>query len=430
MDQPGASVARAGAHDSPPAGAPSSGLALGTASAKPTVPDYELLRCIGRGGYGEVWLARSTATDVLRAVKVVWRKGFEDDRPFHREFEGLQHFERLSREHPSQLALFHIGRSQAGDYFYYIMELADDLSAECRVRNAESNPPAASTPHSELRAPDSATLTPHSYAPHTLRAELAHGRLPPDRVLRIGLALAEALGHLHAKGLVHRDVKPSNVIFVNGRPKLADIGLVTDSSDTISIVGTEGYLPPDGPGTPQADLFALGKVLYEAATGRDRRQFPQLPPDVGDWPEEEKIFEINEILLKACAPNSSERYTSAEEMRADLALLGEGKSIRRKRTCQHIWTASKKASLAFIILGVLAVNLILAVRQFTRSEYSSDGPPSTNTVANALCAKAMLILRSDNTLQFAEAYTNFHQAIELDARFARPVRGPAGISSS
>jgi serine/threonine protein kinase len=62
--------------------------------------------------------------------------------------------------------------------------------------------------------------------------------------------------------------------WVNGKPKLADIGLVTDASDTCSIVGTEGYLPPEGPGTPQADLFALGKVLYEAATGLDRRQLP------------------------------------------------------------------------------------------------------------------------------------------------------------
>jgi serine/threonine protein kinase len=106
---------------------------LAVEPAKPCVPDYELLRCIGRGGYGEVWLARSTATDVLRAVKVVWRRGFEDDRPFHREFEGLQHFERLSREHPSQLALFHIGRSQAGDYFYYVMELADDLRELAKI---------------------------------------------------------------------------------------------------------------------------------------------------------------------------------------------------------------------------------------------------------------------------------------------------------
>ena len=64
---------------------------------------------------------------------------------------------------------------------------------------------------------------------------------------------------------------------MNGRPKLADIGLVAATDATCSFVGTEGYLPPEGPGTPQADLYSLGKVLYEASTGKDRRDFPELP---------------------------------------------------------------------------------------------------------------------------------------------------------
>src|SRR5450755_3448955 len=92
---------------------------------KPSVPDYELLRRIGHGAYGDVWLARSKATGALRAAKIVWRHTFEDERPFQREFAGIQRFERISREHPSQLALFHIGRNDAEGYFYYVMELAD-----------------------------------------------------------------------------------------------------------------------------------------------------------------------------------------------------------------------------------------------------------------------------------------------------------------
>ena len=62
---------------------------------KPIVPDYGLLRRIGGGAYGEVFLARSKATGILRAAKIVWRRSFNDDRPFQREFEGIQHFERI-----------------------------------------------------------------------------------------------------------------------------------------------------------------------------------------------------------------------------------------------------------------------------------------------------------------------------------------------
>src|SRR6185295_15140707 len=127
-----------------------------------------------------------------------------------------------------------------------------------------------------------------------------------------------ALSHLHQHGLVHRDIKPSNILFVNGVPKLGDIGLVTDAGDTQSIVGTEGYIPPEGPGTPQADIFSLGKVLYEISTGMDRRRFPELPEDLNSRPDRNAVVEFNEILLKACSKDYAQRYQSAKEMSADL----------------------------------------------------------------------------------------------------------------
>src|SRR5262249_44357628 len=158
--------------------------------------------------------------------------------------EGIKKFEDVSRLHPSQLAIFHVGRGDG--YFFYVMELADG------ARERKSEPPQVG-----------------SYNPRTLGRELESRRLSAARVLEIGLTLAEALAHLHACGLVHRDIKPSNIIFVGGRAKLADIGLVTAMENARSIVGTEGYLAPEGPGTAQGDIFALGKVLYEALTGLD-----------------------------------------------------------------------------------------------------------------------------------------------------------------
>ena len=328
------------------------------------VPDYELLRRIGRGAYGEVWLARSRATGVLRAAKVVWRHTFNDDRPFQREFEGIQRFERISREHPSQLALFHIGRNEAGGYFYYVMELADNIG------------------------------TAEDYAPRTLRADLQHGRLPAERVLEIGLALAEALGRLHANGLVHRDVKPSNVIFVNGRPKLADIGLVTDASDRCSIVGTEGYLPPEGPGTPQADIFALGKALYEAATGLGRREFPKLPENLRSWPDAKQVFELNEIILKACAASGKERYQNEAELNADLALLRANQSVREKHFLQRRLRHMRRAGaglIGVILLGAVPYYIAIKAARVARHE-----------AANASLAKA------DAEEKLWDSY--FHQA--------------------
>src|SRR5262249_3818601 len=124
--------------------------------------------------------------------------------------------------------------------------------------------------------------------------------LPFDQCLELGLSLTVALGHLHKAGLVHRDIKPSNIIFVNGAPRLADIGLVAMASEARSFVGTEGFIPPEGPGTAQADIYSLGKVLYEIATGKDRQNFPEPPTLLEEFADHKQLLELNEIILKAC----------------------------------------------------------------------------------------------------------------------------------
>src|ERR1022692_3453999 len=405
----------------PVRGQPSATLDTGLTN-EPSVPDYELLRRIGRGAYGDVWLARSKATGVLRAAKIVWRHTFEDERPYKREFEGIQRFERISREHPSQLALFHIGRNEPAGYFYYVMELADVAEvpgAKCQVSGND-----ARREETAKLSLDTSHLSPGTYVPHTLRADLDRGRLPANRVLEIGLALSEALGHLHRNGLVHRDVKPSNVIFVNGRPKLADIGLVTDASDRCSIVGTEGYLPPEGPGTPQADIFALGKVLYEAATGLDRREFPKLPDNLRTWPDAAQVFELNEIILKACAADTGQRFQSVQEMLAELALLQQGTSIKGRRVRRHRIHAVRAIGLAATAVVLATAGVAFLWQTISRHGASAVSPANEDRTIGTLSLKAaeayrlgMPGLRRGTGEGFRQAFSYFSAATNADPKF-------------
>ncbi len=109
-----------------PSGRPaSSDLPAKGAENPPEVPDHELIRIIGQGSYGTVWLARNIM-GTYRAVKVVYRSSFDNDRPYDREFHGIQKFEPISRSHESQVDILHIGRNDVKGYFFYVMELADD----------------------------------------------------------------------------------------------------------------------------------------------------------------------------------------------------------------------------------------------------------------------------------------------------------------
>ena len=305
----------------------------------PRVPDHELLRRIGRGAYGEVWLARSV-TGAFRAVKIVHRQSFDHDRPFEREFEGILKFEPISRKHDSQVDILHVGRGD--DCFYYVMELADDQATGGQIN-------------------------PDKYTPRTLKSDLLfHGRLPFEECVRIGLALTTALENLHGHGLAHRDVKPSNIIFVNGVPKLADIGLVAGVEATRSYVGTEGFAAPEGPGSPQADLYSLGKVLYEISTGKDRQEFPELPTQLLELPDRDGLMELNAVIARACRHDPKDRYLSATVMRTDLELLQGGKSLARLHRTQAQLSFVRRAGAIVTVIAVLAAGLYLWQAKQTR----------------------------------------------------------------
>src|SRR4030095_6050926 len=189
-------------------------------------------------------------------------------------------------------------------FFYYVMELADNDSNDGRIE-------------------------PETYVSKTLSNELARcARLSVEHAAQLGLSLSQALAELHQRGLVHRDVKPSNIIFVKGCAKLADIGLVARTGEKTRL-GTEGYIPPEGPGKPQADLYSLGMVLYEATTGTDRLDYPALPADFETMSERDAFLKLNSIILKACDTDLRKRYQTATEISDDLTKLGFGTPLQR-----------------------------------------------------------------------------------------------------
>src|ERR1017187_6289003 len=278
--------------------------AEGESHAPVAIPDHHLLQCIGRGSYGEVWLAKNMM-GLYRAVKIVYRKSFEHQRPFERELSGIRKFEPISRSHEGFVDVLQVSINEKEGYFYYVMELGDDQTS-------------------------GQNIDPKNYSSKTLGKEISlRGRLSVQECLELGLALSLALAELHKHGLVHRDIKPSNIIFVNGVPKLADIGLVAGVNEAHSYVGTEGFIPPEGPGTAQADVYSLGKTLYEVSTGKDRHDFPELPTLLDDIPDLGGFLELNEVILHACKNDLKARYQSAWDMHADLVVLTAGKSVKR-----------------------------------------------------------------------------------------------------
>ncbi len=253
------------------------------------------------------------------------------------------------------------------------------------------------------------------YRPRTLRAELKRrGAFPAGEVVAIGLKLAAALDHLHQNGLVHRDVKPSNILFIDGEPKLADAGLVAPMDDARSLVGTAGYIAPEGPGTPRADVFALGKVLYELAFGKDRLEFPALPPDLAGRADHLDLIEINEIIAKACAHDPRERYETAAAMRAELEALRGGGSVRRRRASARGWKLAFRLAVVTAVISSIWGGFVLMRRQVRGS---TKAPISLDSKAVVLYKQAKGMINQWRPDVALLAYEYLAKAVQLEPEF-------------
>ena len=275
---------------------PRSGAAGALFLERPNTPGYQLFDPpFGQGTYGKVWVALR-ADGQWRALKAVHLARFNcDAAPYEREFKGVRRYQPISDKHPGLLRVDFVSE-KGPDYFYYVMELGDPIRPGWQQE-------------------------PSTYRPRDLthmRAQGAVEKLSPGECLRIGLAICEALEFLHRQKLTHRDIKPQNIIFVNGQPKLGDAGLVSEirlPDECGTIVGTPGYMPPppERPGTAQADIYSLGVVLYVLSTGEPAASFPSMSTTLAEGNNLAAVL-LNDIINKACQLDLNERYASAADM--------------------------------------------------------------------------------------------------------------------
>jgi tRNA A-37 threonylcarbamoyl transferase component Bud32 len=276
---------------------------------------YEVIRPLGWGGMAEVYLTSDRLLGRQVAVKVILERYAGDEQfasRFRREARAA-----ASLNHPNVVAVHDVGTHDGNPFI--VME----------------------------------------HVPGRTLAEVVHdgGPMPADRAAEIGEAAARALGAAHAAGIVHRDVKPGNVmVTADGRIKVLDFGIAralrwTPLTDTPAVQGTVEYMAPEyvrGEGADgRSDLYSLGAVLYELLTGR--------PPFTGDSPLQVAYRHLEEapvppdavradippalaaVVLRCLAKHPGDRYRRAEELAADLAAAASGRPaatapLRRRRT--------------------------------------------------------------------------------------------------
>jgi beta-lactam-binding protein with PASTA domain/predicted Ser/Thr protein kinase len=263
---------------------------------------YEIQGVLGQGGMAKVFKGRDTVLGREVAVKVLSPQFVTDAQfvtRFRREAQAA-----AALNHPNIVSVFDTG--DQGDIHYIVMEYVEGRTLRDAIRS--------------------------------------DGPLMPERAAEIADAVAKALSAAHEKGLVHRDIKPGNIMITSsGEVKVMDFGIArTATGDTLTqtaaVLGTASYLSPEQaqgePVDPRSDIYSLGCVLYEMLTGK--------PPFTGDSPvaiaykhvRDDPVppsrlngdipRDLESVVMKSMAKNPANRYQTADELRQDLGRVLQG----------------------------------------------------------------------------------------------------------
>jgi len=322
---------------------------------------YRILEKIGAGGMGEVYRAHDETLDRDVALKVLPATRFTDPAARARLLREARTASQLN--HPHICTIHEVG--EAAGQAFIAMEFLDGQS---------------------------------------LSARLAHGPLPYDEALRYGLHMADALGHAHERGIVHRDLKSANVVITrNGLAKVLDFGLAkrltdedlegaTRSQPSLTVpgalVGTLAYMAPEQlrgqPIDARSDVWALGVVLYEMATGirpfQGNTPFElssailngELPPLPVRMP-----MELRAVIGRSLEKEPARRYQNCGEVRAALEALHSGVVVP---WAAWRYTLARRRWLVLVVTGVLLLATLAAVT-LERLRTTTRGTPRIASLA-------------------------------------------------
>lgn len=350
-----------------------------------SVGDFRLVREIGRGGMGVVYEAVQSALSRRVAVKILPRAALGDAQRVERFRKEAETASRLN--HQNIVPVYGVGKE--GDLWYYAMMLIPGVGLDCIVRRAALLRPNCT----ELPEPDDAGsiadralawfLTGKSTEKTADLSTDRRGRF--RRAAEIARSIADALDYAHSQGVLHRDVKPSNLLIEpSGKVWIMDFGIakVLDQPALTAageILGTMQYSAPeqlDGAPNDKSDVYALGLTLYElialerAFTAANRRELLRRVKDGAMKPlasvEPTVPSDLEVIIAKATAFDPAHRYGSAKEFADDLSRFLDDRPIaarkvsvvekawrwtRRNRTVASLGAATSVAVLAAVVVG-------------------------------------------------------------------------------